>query len=285
VISCAPTSTDIRDASISDQISDPISDFKSDITHDSSQTEFINLFKYETKFKYSGIKYESRAKNIELIVNMLNGLTIEPGQEFSFNKIIGPRIPDAGFLSAPAIFMGEMTEDFGGGACQVSSTLHAAVRFSGLKIIEHHNHSRPSEYIEMGLDSTVSYPDLDFKFRNQFDYPIQINLSTSIIDDKYKNLLIMINGQVDSGMRVSHKFRIQGYEQYSRVIKTTGKFRGKFKKKLQNGSPGLIGLSVFKYEYQTGEIKYDKKLVKYKPVNEVYDVGPNFDKDSLAPLP
>ena len=279
--SCKPVDREIPDTAYQSVVID---------TPDAGQNliqepEYKSLSEFETKFKYIGKKYEGRAKNIELIINKLNELVLNPKEEFSFNNIVGPRDADAGFYMAPAIFLGELTEGIGGGTCQVSSTLHAAARFSGLKIIEYHGHSRPSEYIKMGLDSTVSYPDLDLKFKNQFEFPVKIKAEISKIDDVYMNLAISLNSQVDPKIKVTHSFHIQSYEKYGRVIRTTGKFRGKFKRKLQNGSTGIIGLSVFKYEHPNGKIEYSKVMMTYKPINDVYDVGPDFDSNSLPPLP
>ncbi|MEM9194351.1 MAG: VanW family protein, partial [Myxococcota bacterium] len=82
-----------------------------------------------------------------------------------------------GFRVAPVIAAGELVDGIGGGTCQVSGTLHGAVFFAGLPILDRRPHSRPSFYIKLGLDAAVSYPTLNFRFRNDLDFPIVIGLT------------------------------------------------------------------------------------------------------------
>ena len=119
-----------------------------------------------------------RAINVELAANRINGVTLEPGQEFSFSQTILPRTPENGYVTAPVINAGTMTTGYGGGICQVSSTLYAAMIVSGLPATERHPHSLPVSYIPEGWDATISTPYKDLKFINIFDFPIQINATT-----------------------------------------------------------------------------------------------------------
>ena len=119
-----------------------------------------------------------RAINVELAANRINGVTLEPGQEFSFSQTILPRTPENGYVTAPVINAGTMTTGYGGGICQVSSTLYAAMIVSGLPATERHPHSLPVSYIPEGWDATISTPYKDLKFINIFDFSIQSNAST-----------------------------------------------------------------------------------------------------------
>lgn len=84
---------------------------------------------------------KDRNKNIELAAEALNGLILQPGEEFSFNKATGERSEAKGYRPAGAYVNGELVEEPGGGVCQVSSTLYNAVIFSGLTTTERHAHS------------------------------------------------------------------------------------------------------------------------------------------------
>lgn len=113
-------------------------------------------------------KKEGRLHNIKLGVSLLNETKVEPGAVFSFNDTIGERTPERGFEKA-IIFdgKGNKEEGYGGGLCQISTTLYNAVVMAGLPVEERHEHSRDVPYIEDGLDATVSYYDNeDFKFTN-----------------------------------------------------------------------------------------------------------------------
>lgn len=135
------------------------------------------ISEYSTRFSRGGKDNASRAYNIEVAADYLDGTVILPGYMISFNKIVGPRSLLSGFKEAPEIYEGEMVAGVGGGVCQVASTLHAAAYLGGLDIVEHTNHSRPSSYITMGLDATVVWPVLDLKIRNPFPFPVMIRTS------------------------------------------------------------------------------------------------------------
>lgn len=113
-----------------------------------------------------------RVKNITLALQKLNGQVIDPGETFSFNRVVGPRDADHGWAPAKEIYNGEFVLGYGGGICQVSSTLYNAVLLSGLAVVERFHHSRPLAYIRPGLDATVYWNALDFKFRNTSKGPI-----------------------------------------------------------------------------------------------------------------
>lgn len=118
---------------------------------------------YTTSFN-SGLK--SRTKNLKLAANAINGYEMGTGGIFSFNKVVGPRTPSRGYEKAIIYVNKEMVEDYGGGICQVSTTLYNAVLNSKLPVVERHIHSLPVPYVPLGKDATVSYGSKDFKFKN-----------------------------------------------------------------------------------------------------------------------
>lgn len=118
---------------------------------------------YTTKYD-SGAT--SRVKNIHLLLRHLNNTFVRPRGVFSFNKTIGPRTAEKGYEEAPAIVGGRLVPSLGGGVCQVGTTLFNAVFFSGLDIVERHNHSFYISHYPDGRDATVSWDGPDLKFRN-----------------------------------------------------------------------------------------------------------------------
>lgn len=133
---------------------------------------------YFTLFRTTGAD-RSRAHNVELAAGLLDGAVVFPGETFSFNAVVGARSRSAGFRKAHVIKEGELTDDWGGGTCQVASTLHAAALFAGLEMVEHTPHSRPSTYIELGFDATVVWPSVDLKIRNPFSFPVVFHTDSS----------------------------------------------------------------------------------------------------------
>ena len=121
-------------------------------------------------------KTEGRVHNIKLAISKLDDTQVEAGLTFSFNDTIGPREEKDGYKEA-IIFdgHGNKTKGFGGGVCQLTSTLYNAALDAGLEIEERHEHSREVPYIEEGADATVSfYGNEDLKFKNTKDYTITI---------------------------------------------------------------------------------------------------------------
>ena len=101
------------------------------------------------------------------------------GEIFSFCEIVGKATPEKGYKKAK-IFdaKGNLIDGYGGGNCQVSTTIYNAVKdLSGIEIIERHPHNNTVPYIEEGLDAAVSYGSEDLKFKNNNDYSIIINVS------------------------------------------------------------------------------------------------------------
>ena len=116
----------------------------------------------------------NRATNIDIACEKINGIILEPGETFSFNKIVGERTVKNGFKEALIYNGGEVDYGIGGGICQISSTLYNAVLKANLDIVERKNHSMTVSYLPVGQDASVSYGSIDFKFTNSRTYPIKI---------------------------------------------------------------------------------------------------------------
>lgn len=115
-----------------------------------------------------------RLENVRKAVNAIDGTLLEPGEKFSFNERVGPRITERGYKIAPVMVRGELVPGVGGGVCQVSTTLYNAVLLSGLKVLKRAHHARPVKYVLPGRDATVVWGYADLVFSNDKDYPIYI---------------------------------------------------------------------------------------------------------------
>lgn len=118
-----------------------------------------------------------RAVNVSVAASRINGVVIQPGGTFSFNQTILPRTTENGYVEAPVIVGKTYVPGIGGGICQVSSTLYAAMLSAGLPATERHPHSLEVPYIPVGMDATISGNVKDLKFTNIFEKPIQIYAS------------------------------------------------------------------------------------------------------------
>lgn len=153
----------------------------------------------EAKTTASGNK--NRKSNIKLALSTLNGVCVQPGEVFSFNGTVGERTEEAGYKSAGAFVDGLLSEELGGGICQVSTTLFNAVAKSDLEVIARSPHSRPVGYVDKGKDAAVSWPNQDFKFMNDTDYPVYI---VTRYDDEDNRVYVALYGlKLENGVYIT----------------------------------------------------------------------------------
>ena len=139
-----------------------------------TKTELMNRFGLISAYTTTTTSDGKRNTNIQLSAEAISGKTVLPGEIFSFNATTGERTAAKGYQEAPAISGGQSKDEVGGGVCQTSSTLFNAVARADLEIIERNPHAWPSHYIEKGFDATVNWPGLDFKFKNNTEWPVFI---------------------------------------------------------------------------------------------------------------
>lgn len=128
--------------------------------------------------RYNGLDAD-RTFNLRVAARHVDGVVLMPGEVFDFNRLVGERSEANGFRPAPVIADGELTDGVGGGTCQIAGTLHAAVFFAGMQFLERYPHTRPSSYLKLGLDATVWFPKLNFKFRNDSRHPVAVGVEVA----------------------------------------------------------------------------------------------------------
>ncbi|MCL2859692.1 MAG: VanW family protein [Oscillospiraceae bacterium] len=138
----------------------------------------INAFPIplETASSEYDVNNKNRVTNLELAAKKLNGYVLAPGEIFSYNKVVGARTIAEGYKEAPIYVGGKVGLGLGGGICQVSSMLYEASLKCNLKIIDRTNHQFLPSYAQAGLDATVVYGSIDYKFQNNRTYPIKISV-------------------------------------------------------------------------------------------------------------
>lgn len=125
---------------------------------------------YTTYFVNTG----NRGHNIVLASSKLNGTLLMPEEVFSYLKVVGPYGAANGYRPAPIYLNGVSATANGGGVCQLASTLYNAQLRAGLNTIYRTNHSFAPNYVPKGLDATVYSTTVDFRFKNQYTYPVYI---------------------------------------------------------------------------------------------------------------
>lgn len=193
------------------------------------------LSSYETSL--SG-KEKNTLYNIEKSAEEINGIIVKPGEVVSFNRLIGPADKGDGYKESTIIANGQFVSGYGGGVCQVSTTLYNAALLANLQIIERYNHSiygKPTSYVPLGQDAAVFYGYKDLKFKNSLDQQIVI-----FSEVKTDRLIATIWGEkkLDKEIRIINQdLKTYNYDviELKREEQRTGNFASNV---LQEGIPG-----------------------------------------------
>lgn len=140
---------------------------------------------FSTKYDASN---RNRSQNLAIAAGKIDGTVLMPGEEFSFNQIVGKRTIQEGYKDAKIYQDGKVVDGLAGGICQISSTLYNAVLQANLEIIERRNHSFTTSYVQAGKDATVVYGAIDFKFKNTRTYPVKITATVNSGISEFKIL-------------------------------------------------------------------------------------------------
>ncbi len=121
----------------------------------------------------------NRATNLRLACEAINNFIVYPGDTFSYNGTLGKRTAEKGYKPGASYVGGETVMDIGGGICQVSSTLFYCTVLADLEIVERDCHTYASSYTPLSTDATVFWGGIDYKFKNNSEYPIRIEASAN----------------------------------------------------------------------------------------------------------
>ncbi|MFW5740898.1 MAG: VanW family protein [Myxococcota bacterium] len=233
---------------------------------------------FDTKFSRRGVGAK-RAHNIELAARAIDGMVLKPGQSFSFNTVVGRRTLERGYTWAPVIVGDELRPGVGGGICQVASTLYAAALHAAMQITERWAHGRPSSYIRMGMDATVSYPSKDLRFVNNLPYPVILHV---FFPEERVIRAEILGGEAVA--KVRYRYGISRTAPFvRRIVPKPWLQSGKAFRK-QKGIKGYSVVSMVELDYGT---RVDKRTYysEYRPTPEIFWVSPNYDEAELPDLP
>ncbi len=227
-----------------------------------------NLFKekscFSTRFQTSS---SPRKNNIRRATAMFDGLILEEGEILSFNKTTGERTEKTGYEAAKIISGGTFTEGFGGGVCQVSTTLYNACLLAGLEILEVHNHSLPVSYVEPSFDAMVNSGSSDLVVRNNSGGRIIFTSSTE--NDVCKIKIFGLKNKYKI-TRFSEKFKTIPAE--PEIIETDYKKYGDFEladgeeKRLSYAKDGFYSKGYLNFYDQSGTL-VETKLIRENKYN------------------
>lgn len=146
-----------------------------------SKKTFTNSIATTQEIK-QGAFFENKVHNIKTASFKVESIIINPNQVFSFWKIVGSPSEKNGFKKGRNIIKGKVSEEIGGGLCQLSSILYITSLKANLEILERHNHSvdiykEEDRFTPLGADATVVYGYKDLRIKNNYEFPIQFRFS------------------------------------------------------------------------------------------------------------
>lgn len=228
-------------------------------TLESVKKNTVKLCSFTTYF--DGANAE-RSSNIRLAASKLNGSILGAGECFSFNGTVGARTEQNGFKQAKIIENGKFVLGYGGGVCQVSTTLYNAAVLSGLEIAEYHPHSLAVSYVAPSRDAMVSGSYCDLKFINNRLTPVYIRAKCTV-----SSITCTVFGPCD-GYEYSFKSELAG----TVPRPDDEEVEGDEEKIISYGKDGVIS---YGYLVKEGGGTREEKLIrkdKYLPVAGVRQV-------------
>jgi hypothetical protein len=210
-----------------------------------------------------------RTFNLKVGAEALDGHVLMPGETFSFNAVVGERGAENGYRWGGGISGGQIVDVVGGGICQVASTVFGAAFFAGLEIVDARPHSRPSAYVDMGLDATVVWDSVDLVLRNPFEFPIVIHMTVSQGQAKAEIL------GPQRPYQVAFERTLLEAKPFETVVRDDPQLRSGARVVAQRGMRGFKLQRVRKL-YRGGEVEREESWeLNYPATREIIRIGSN----------
>jgi len=170
---------------------------KKDIAAVEAEMFGTELFSHSTAY----VNNANRTKNLTLACQAINGIILNPGDEFSFNGVVGERTAAKGYMQATVYNGGLSVPELGGGVCQVASTLYYCTLHLDLEQVHREPHIYVVTYVPYGMDATVYWGQIDYQFRNTLSHPVRILANT---DDGHVNITFQGIKETDNVVKMSY---------------------------------------------------------------------------------
>ena len=238
------------------------------------------LARYSTSFETRTQNEKNRMHNIALAAGKYHNYILMPGEEFSFNEVVGPRNEKTGYKPAHVYVNGRVEDGIGGGICQATSTLYNAVLLADLEVVERRNHSFIVTYVPLGQDATAYYGGTDLRFINNTGWPIKI--LSWVEGNKVNCVFLGTNSTPEKTVVISTKtlshtpYKTKYVDDPSLPVGTV--------KKSQYGTDGFV-VETYKTVKMGDKVISQKKIhtSSYKPCDEEFLVGIKQPDGTLTP--
>lgn len=190
----------LNNAGTGTQVVIPLLTVEPEVTQEDIESMLFRDVLSETTTTIGGTS--NRLNNVILATEAVDGTQLNPGEVFSFNRIVGERTSARGYREANAYVSGKTVLEIGGGICQVSSTIYNCVLYAGLEVVERRAHGFTVSYLPLGNDATVAWGAIDFKFKNNTDYPIRVE---AVVSGRSLNVKLIGTKLDDNYIKIEYK--------------------------------------------------------------------------------
>lgn len=224
-----------------------------------------------------------RLQNLKTGVEKLNGTVMMPGEEISVYEKTAPYDEANGYVLGASYENGKVVESYGGGICQVSTTLYNAILYAELEVVERYPHSMLVGYVAPSRDAAIAEGYKDFKFKNNYDTPVYINCGI----DASNQLYFAIYGKDtrEEGRTVEYESETLSTEEAGTTYQANSEAALGSMQTTSSAHTGKVA-RLWKIVYQNGE-EVSRDVINnstYNKSDRIIEVGTKSDNPSASAL-
>ncbi len=211
-----------------------------------------------------------RVTNIQRGAAAVNGTIVMPQQTFSLNRVLGQRTIEKGYVTAPEIAEGELKDSVGGGVSQIATTIYNAAFFAGLQLVAHTPHQFWISRYPKGREATVSWGGPELVFRNQWNAPLVVLVSTTDSSITVRMFSRLLDRRVTTETGEPTAVRAAKVRQIPNPALAPGE-----RQLVQAGGQEGFHVTYWRRVFQgTRQLSYETFAWTYIPEDTIYEVGP-----------
>ncbi len=224
-----------------------------------------------------------RLQNLKTGVSKVNGTVLMPGEEASVHDLTAPYDAENGYVAAGSYENGQVVDTYGGGICQVSTTLYNAILYSELEIVERFPHSMVVSYVDPSRDAAIAGDYKDLVFKNNYKDPIYIEGGI----DSAGRLFFNIYGKDtrDENRKVEFESETISTEEYDRIYKEDPNAELGSKRREGSAHTGHEA-QLWKIVYENGK-EVDRKVINrssYRKSDQTTYIGTKSDNPEASQI-
>lgn len=243
---------------------------KASYTESDAKEDRTLLSSYTTSFAKGNYGVKNRVFNIKKAASLIDGCVIKAGETFDMNAVLGARNKENGWREATAIREGSYVQEYGGGVCQVSTTLYNAALMADMEIVERRPHSWPLGYVGIGRDATISTGGPNFRFTNTSGANIYISALT---DEEEKTIKVSLFGRKRTdGMKIRvRSTKVESIDDPGDEIRVDKNLPAGKSSRLRESRAGSISETYKQYYGSDGKLVREELVTrdKYRPIKGI----------------